>query len=48
MNSLARSRRRGQRAAAPRFWTMTASRYQDIQARDIPEITEADATRVRV
>ncbi|MDP2320065.1 MAG: pirin family protein [Acidobacteriota bacterium] len=35
-------------ANLPRALKMTAPRYQDIQARDIPEITDDDGTHVRV
>jgi redox-sensitive bicupin YhaK (pirin superfamily) len=35
-------------ANLPRALKMTAPRYQDIQARDIPEVTDDDGTHVRV
>jgi len=35
-------------ANLPASHKMTAPRYQDVQARDIPEITDDDGTRVRV
>jgi redox-sensitive bicupin YhaK (pirin superfamily) len=35
-------------ANLPASLKMTAPRYQDIQARDVPEITDDDGTRVRV
>jgi quercetin 2,3-dioxygenase len=35
-------------ANLPSTLKMTAPRYQDVQARDIPEITDDDGTRVRV
>jgi redox-sensitive bicupin YhaK (pirin superfamily) len=35
-------------ANLPRALKMTAPRYQDIMARDIPEVTDDDGTRVRV
>ena len=35
-------------ANLPSSLKMTAPRYQDIQAADIPEITDDDGTRVRV
>ncbi|MGE3276653.1 MAG: pirin family protein [Vicinamibacterales bacterium] len=35
-------------ANLPRSLKMTAPRYQDVQARDIPEVTDDDGTRVRV
>src|ERR687896_481901 len=35
-------------ANLPASLKMTAPRYQDVQARDVPEVTDDDATRVRV
>jgi redox-sensitive bicupin YhaK (pirin superfamily) len=35
-------------ANLPRALKMTAPRYQDVQARDIPEVTDDDGTHVRV
>ncbi len=35
-------------ANLPRSLKMTAPRYQDVEAKDIPEITEDDGTRVRI